>query len=250
MITNSDWKAVHEDWIAAERKRVGEPPTAAEVLAYTRGELSGEDEARVRERLVCYPHLVRTLTTPFPEDDVQPGHPEFLSEHELARHWTALQKRIHSPSTGPGVLTFWRAAAAVAATLALLLGGLLWDATSRLNQPRVTAEEVLLLPDGQRGGTPGTATLSTDGEPFLLVVPLIAEPESDQFRLEIVRATPDGEVLWRSGTLRRRATDTFTIEIPRAKLEPGRYRVVVYALSGAREERLAGYSFRVPAPER
>src|ERR1051325_10204358 len=65
MITKTEWQGLHQQLMADERKRMGDPPTAEEVLAYMSGELSAEEEERIRERLVCYPELVRTLTAPF-----------------------------------------------------------------------------------------------------------------------------------------------------------------------------------------
>src|SRR5229473_3644267 len=61
MITKSEWQMVHHSMMAEERGHGGEPPASEEVFAYMRGELSPEDEARLRERLVNYPDLVRTL---------------------------------------------------------------------------------------------------------------------------------------------------------------------------------------------
>src|SRR3954447_15685824 len=92
MTTKSEFSAANRDLVSENRATNGEPPTAEEVLAYTRGELTPEEEARIRERLIAYPDLVRTLTTPFPEP-AEPGHPDYLSDHEFARHWKALQKR-------------------------------------------------------------------------------------------------------------------------------------------------------------
>ena len=59
MITKSDLKAVFDQMTAEERQRLPEPPTVEEMLAYRRGELSADEESRVRELLICYPELLR-----------------------------------------------------------------------------------------------------------------------------------------------------------------------------------------------
>ena len=122
MTTKSELSAANRELMSENRLTIGEPPTAEEVLAYTRGELGPDEEAQIRERLMAYPELVRTLTTPFPEG-AEPDHPDYLSDHEFARHWKALQKRRQRPDGG---LQFWRAFGAIAAVLAVVFGALLW----------------------------------------------------------------------------------------------------------------------------
>src|SRR5207302_11169100 len=103
MTTKSELSAANRELMAEERLSIGEPPTAGEVLAYMRGELTADEKVRIRERLIAYPELVRTLTAPFPEG-AEPDHPDYLSDHEFARHWSALQKRRRRPDRG---LQFW-----------------------------------------------------------------------------------------------------------------------------------------------
>lgn len=221
MITKSDLEAVLAEMNAEDRARLGEPPTAEEMLAYRNGELSAEEEARVRALLVCYPELARALVTPF-----EPEHRVLQFRHA----WTAL-----------------------AAALALLFGALFWHAESNarrlaneLSTPRVSDFE-LLMPDGQRGPGEASATLTAQGESFLLGVPLINEPNFDTYRLEIAdTAATAPRTLWSSGPLHRGANDTFAILVPRAFLPPGKYAVVLHGVSGARDERLTSYAFRVP----
>jgi len=243
-----------------DRRRLGEPPTAEELLAYRRGELSVAEEARVRELLVCYPELARALTVPFPVEGAAPGDPDFLTDAEFATHWASLQKRVHDEdavATRPEearVLQFWRrASTALAAALLLAFGGLLWQAQSRarlakeLGDPRVTSEEQLLLPDGQRGGGDGSLTLAAEGDSFLLIAPLVGGSQFPRYRLEIVDlSTTPPRALWSSTALHRRFNDTFAILVPRPFLKPGRYQIVLSGVDGAHEERLATYTLRVP----
>jgi hypothetical protein len=217
------------------------------MLAYTRGELSPEEEARVRERLAGHPDLVRTMTEPFPAEGANPGDPDYLPDAELATHFASMQKRMHvaKPAERGRVLQFWRYAAAIAAGIAVVLGALLWQTSANLVQPRVVGEQQVLFPDGRRGPSSEPATLTAQGESVLLITPLIGESDYDRYRIEIVDASSDRPI-WSSDALRPE-DDSFAILVPRRFLKPGIYRVVVFGITGTREERLATYSLRAPA---
>jgi hypothetical protein len=246
MITKSDWQTVHRQLLADDRLKVGPPPTAEEMLAYTRGELSPEDQARVRERLISYPELLRTLTAEFPAEGAEPSDPDYLSDEEYAVHWASLQKRMPRAAAGGRVLQFWRWTAGVAAAIALILGGALWQAIHRIAQPRVVADQQVLFPDGRRGGGEAVTPLTGHGDSALLVIPLSGPHDYQRYRLELIDAE-SRRTLWRSAILAPPENDTFAILVPRAFLHPGICRIAVYGISGATEERLATSSFRVTA---
>ena len=243
MTTKSELSAANRDLITENRLAIGEPPTAEEVLAYTRGELAPDEEARIRERLIAYPDLVRTLTTPFPEG-ADPDHPDYLSDHEFARHWKALQKRRHRSDGG---LQFWRTFGAIAAAVAVVFGGLLWRAEMQLKQPQAVGELQELYPDGQRGigGQPNTLTAS--GESYLLVPTLSPDLAVDKLRAEIVDAANPSRTVWTGRTVPRTPNGSFVIFVPRDSLKPGTYRLVVYGITGERQEPLSSFTLRVPA---
>jgi hypothetical protein len=224
-----------------------EPPTAEEMLAYQRGELSPEDEARFQERLVQHPELVRTLTVPFPAEGAEPGDPDYLSDDEFATHWAKLEKRrtFVRPAARPP--RFWQWSTAAAAAMAITFGALLWQANARRAEPLVLSEPQVLFPDGRRGpGTREAAPLTAEGEVVALITPLIGQREFDRYRLEMLDES--GRAVWSSDELRRREDDTFVILVPRRFLKPGAYQIVIHGSAGAAEERLASYSLRVPRP--
>lgn len=253
MITKSDWQAVHHQLMADERRKIGDPPTAEEMLAYTRGELPAEAEARVRERLVLHPDLVRTLTEPFPTEGAEPGDPDYLPDEEFTKHWAAMQQRLgrEKPAAAEGrVLQFWRVSTAIAAALAVLFGALLWQTVSKLSEPRVIGEHQVLLPEATRGPGVARATpLTPHGDHVGLVLTSLDGRGFDRLRVEMLRGG-DGRSVWRSGSLPWTAetNERFTVVVPRRFLEPGTYRIVVYGLAGGSEEHLASYSVGVPAP--
>jgi hypothetical protein len=238
MTTKSEFAAA---LMAADHQRRIEPPTAEEMLAYTRGELPPEEAARIRERLIAYPELVRTLTAQFPEG-AQPGHPDYLSDDEFAGRWAALQKRRQHPEGGR-VLQFWRAFGAIAATLALVFGAMLWRAQTELKNPHLLVQQVL-MPDGQRGGGDAATAVTAQGE-FFLLVPFVGESAAESFRADIV-AVNSGKAIWTSNAVRRNPDDSVMIVVPRRFFRSGRYQVRLYEINGARQEPLSTYTIRVP----
>ncbi len=241
MTTKSQWHAANRALMSENRQRFGEPPSGEEVLAYTRGELPAHEAARVCERLVAYPDLVRTLTAEFPVDAAKPGDPDYMSDDEFAKHWASLQKRM--PVKGGGrVVQFWPAISAIAATLAIVFGALFWQERVERMRPRVAWDQQDLRPDGRRGIDDNAVTLQAQGESFLLVLRPPATPVFDSYRLEIV--SPERS-LWKSEKLPWRADD-IPILVHRSFFKSGKYQVVLYGESGGREERVSTYSLRVP----
>jgi hypothetical protein len=244
MTTKSEFAAANRDLIAETRASLGEPPTSEEMLSYTRGELAPDEEARIRERLIAYPELVRTLTTPFPEG-AEPGHPDYLSDHEFARHWKALQKRRQRPDGG---LQFWRAFGAVAAAVAVVFGALLWRAQTELKKPQAVWEQKELYPEGQRGVESGPQTLSVSGDSYLLMPMLLgSDSAAEKLRAEIVNVTNPSRTVWSSRAVSRTSDGSFVILVPHDSLKPGTYRLVVYSITGERQEPLNSFTFRVAA---
>lgn len=254
MISKSDWTAVHQQLLAEGRERLGEPPTEEQLLAYRRGELHGEEEARVRELLVYYPELARTLDNPS-SAEVKPGDADYLSDEELAADWAALQGRLYGapagaiPVTGGRVLPFWPTLAAAAA-LVIVLGGLLIraysapDGVQQPGRPSIALEETFLLPDGRRG--PDEPTTVSNEQDLLLVAALTTQKEYPDYRLDIIEAdTVLRRVVWSSTGLRRRTDSTFYILVPQRFLAPGKYQLVVYGLEGKAEQELVKYTIVV-----
>jgi hypothetical protein len=244
MITKTDWRAAGQHLMSDERRRLGDPPTAEEMLAYTRGELSAEDEERVRERLVCHPDLVRTLTEPFPSVGAKKGEPDFMSDEEFARHWASLRTRLRRDEPSHD----WRFSLvlhALAAIIIVVFGALLWQARVELSRPQVIGEELVLYPDGRRGPSGEATTLTANGDSVLLVVPLTGQREFHRYRLELLDVASNRAV-WTTTAPHPGERNSFVIVVPRRFLKPGTFRLVVYGLAGASEERVATYSLRVP----
>jgi hypothetical protein len=244
MTPKSQWEMANEALMNEQRKQNGEPPSSEEILAFLRGGLEPDEEERIRERLVCYPELMRTLTEPFPEHGAEPGDPDYLSDADFAKQWAVLRNRVDAPPADGRVVPFLAAFTAVAAALAIVFGALLWHARSELSRPRIVQEQ-LLEPDGRRGPGEAAATLSPRGDSWLLIVPLIGDETSRAYVLEIVDVDA-GRSMWRSERLHRGENDSFAVLVPREFLRKGKYQIVLYGTDGARGLRLATYTIRVP----
>jgi hypothetical protein len=259
MITKSDWEAVRQRMSDQDRRNLGEPPTADEVLAYSKRELSETDAARVRTWLVGDPELARALIAPFPTDDARPGDDAFLSYSELTTEWKSLQARIHGPGSEVEAasgrrLKFPERWIVLAAAIALVFAGLLWQAESKvrrldreLNGPRVLHAAHQLEPDSGRRGAPEESTLTAvKGENVLLELPLSGSSRFKQYRVQIAdaRAVP-ARSLWKSPAIDAEEDEPISVLISGDYFETGKYRIVVYGVSGASEEPLDSYTVHV-----
>lgn len=216
MSTKSEWQAVQARVLAERRQRLGEPPTAEEMLAYSRGELQGEEEERVRALLVTYPELLRALQTDF--EDV--------------------------PKKEARVFQFSRYLAPIAAAVAVILGVMLWRAQSQVNEPRfVDWQHETLEPANYRGPADGVKTLSSDADVYVLDILLSDERQFSSYRVDLVEGATR-RVIW-SRTSARPEGDTFSLLVPRTKLRTGRYDAVVYGIGDQGSQQLASYPFRI-----
>lgn len=240
MTTKSNWQAVHEQMTEEDRRRLGDPPTGDEVLAYMRGELSEEEEARVRALLVAYPELARTLTHPFPSEE----EGETFSEEELSKHFAQFQERVRPAAARVLPFRSVAAALAVAAMLALVFGGLLVQARRELGRPYVAPEAQDLLPDGRRGGSGSLERVAAAGQPLHLRISISDQAEYPAYRFELVNEA--GKNFYSSEAMERTNDETFSI-VMRRGLPAGNYKIVLHSVDGQRERQLSEYAFRVPA---
>jgi hypothetical protein len=238
MMNRTEWQAVRDAMIADDRARLGPPPTAEELLAYERGELSAEEAERVRQLLLAYPELARAYAAPFPEDDAA------LPSDVVDRQWQRFRagKDVES---GGRVLQFWRAVSAIAAAVAVIFGAMLWQKESESRRPHALPEAQVLSPDGSRGVEPPHLAITPSGESVVLTVSVIGTNDYERYRIELVRGDSQKPV-WTSEPLRLpKSGSAFDLEIPSATLAPGTYQIVVEGLRGTAREPVATYSVDV-----
>lgn len=253
MSTKSEWQKAIRELAEEDRRKLGDPPTAEEMLAYSRGELSVAEEERIQDLLVAYPELARMYSTPFAEEPPARETDQVRPE-QLAANWNDLQRRvgIAAPvqhATGR-VLVFRRhLPAAVAAALALVFLGLLMrseyrarDTAREAMRPRLLASPQELTPGGSRGAGAPTM-LRKDGEAYLLKPRLINEVRYPHYHLELHDSR--NKAVWTNNTAEPDEDDAFQIVIPHAFLRDGEdYRLQIFGVDGERRELLGSYDVR------
>ena len=242
MMNRSDWNAVRDTLIADDRAKLGDPPTVDELLAYERGELSQEDADRVQQLLIAYPELARAYAAPFPADDTG------LPADVIDRQWNAFRADKRDGSgQGARVLQFWRAAAAIAATVAIVFGATLWQTRRELLRPHILPEAAVLTPDGRRGLAEQPFAITPTGDSVLLVVSIIGPTDYETYRLELIRGDSH-KLVWSSDPLRDTSSHSFNVEVPSRALPAGTYQVIAYGLRGNAREEVATYTVDVRRP--
>ena len=233
MNKRTEWQAEHD-----------QPPTAEQMLAYSRGELSADEAARVWERLQEYPDLARAYTDPFPEAGAVPGDEDYVSDEEIGRRWVSFEKKVQRGR----VVQFPRVLSAIAAALVVLLGGLLWQSQMKvrslqreLDQPRALTEVVLNEDGGYRGAS--SEPTITAGQAVNLVLQTNAD-HHDEYRAQL-RTAGSREVQWEDA-VQRSEVDDFRVTLLR--VQPGRYEVVLFGTTNGKRTLLGTYFFTV-SPE-
>lgn len=255
MTSKSDWQDANRELIAEQRQRLGDPPTADELQAYSRGELSENEEERIRDLLVVYPELARMYAAPFPEEG------DAVSEEQVRGSWNALQERLgirkdpvhpETEAQRGRVLSFRYVPASVAAALALLFFGLFVQAESRARYhaeqsriPRVLGDPQELDPDGNRG-THAQTMLRKDGEAYLLKPRLINQVRYAHYRIELHDAK--GAQLWFNNTAQPDEYDAFQIVVPHEFFRAGeRYGLRIFGVDGNAKKAVGAYDLAVPS---
>ncbi|HJQ36680.1 MAG TPA: hypothetical protein VKB93_06045 [Thermoanaerobaculia bacterium] len=241
MTNKSDWQEANRRLTAEQRKTLGDPPTAEEMQAFSRGELSESEEERIRDLLVAYPELSRMYAAPFPEEG-QPG----VSNEEIAAGLKDVQRRLGVPAVPlrPPVRRYLPTT--IAAALALLFFGLFVQAESRARnvQPRILGAPQEIYPDANRGPAAPTP-LRKDGEAYLLKAHLLNQVRYPHYRIELHDAK---DLVWTSHASEPGADDSFQIVIPHDFLRTGgAYQLRIFGIDGNTSRHVGSYDVAAPA---
>lgn len=255
MTTKSEWQEANRRLMAEERQRLGDPPTAEEMLAYSRGELPESEEERIRDLLVAYPEIARMYGAAFPEEG------DAVTEEELAAGWKTLQQRLGGrravndsrAESQRGRVVFRRyVPSTIAAALALVFFGLFVQAETRARHferqsrlPRLLGAPQELVPDGNRG--PDSATLlRQDGEAYWLKLPLINQVRYPHYRIELRDAR--GTTIWSGNAAQPDQDDAFQIVVPHELLRSGQtYQLRIAGVDGKTQTTVGMYDVAVAA---
>lgn len=238
-MSNSDLKAVRDEILAADRRRFDTAPSNKTILAYWRGDLSGDEEDNVRELLACHPELAQAIAIPFGSDEALP--------HAIVdRQWTEFRARM-LPTPRRFI---WQASTAIAATLALTFGALFWDARNALLAPRSIVAEQLLESSSTPEARGGAATiLSADTGDVVLHISLHGVPRFASYRVDIMEISGrEAYRRWSVDTQTGAQEDVLRILIPGGSLKPGQYELVTYGLEDTNSKELHRHPIRVDPP--
>ena len=244
--------------MAEERRRLGEPPTPDELIAYAEGTLPESERGRIEAFTTADPQVARTLIDleSFPE--VEPAAAgEELSEDELAAGWEDLRDGLREAGVLPGEpaavgppapppgrrgAALGSRAGQLAAVLAVTTVGLgLYVAGLHLSgrvggpgPPRLNPVVKSLLPVGAGGerssGEVEAVALPPTSDSLVLILSVLEAPATPGIRLEVYDAS--GRRVWQTGGLVRNPDGTFSVDLPRGLLAPGRYRLELVGTDG------------------
>lgn len=245
MTNKSEWQEANRRVTVEQREKLGDPPTADEMLAYSRGELSESEEERIRDLLVAYPELARMYAAPFAEEG-EPG----VSPEQVAAGFDDLQRRAGGKAVPLRAPVRRYLPTTVAAALALVFFGLFVQAENRARNhardcqvPRILGEPQQLDADGNRG--PGSPTLlRKDGEAYLLAPHLINSVRYPHYAIELHDANG---AIWTSHSAAA-GKETFQIVIPHDFLRTGvTYQLRIFGVDGETRRPVGSYDVAVPA---
>ena len=245
MTNKSDWQDANRRLMAEQREKLGDPPTAEEMLAYGRGEMSAEEEERIRDLLVAYPELARMYSAPFPEE------PEAgVSNEAIERGWDDVQRRLGVTVMPVRARMRNYIPTTIAAALALVFFGLFVQAESRARDhargcdlPRVLGPPQELESDGTRGGG-SPITLRKDGDAYLLKPRLLNQVHYLNYSMELRDKIG---VVWSAPSAQPDEKDAFQIVIPHSFLRPGTYQLHIFGVDGEVRRDVGQYDAEVPA---
>jgi hypothetical protein len=245
MTNKSEWQDANRRLAAEQREKLGDPPTAEEMLAYSRGEMSAEEEDRIRDLLVAYPELARMYSAPFPEE-TEAG----VSNEVIRDSWTEMQRRLRVTVMPARARVRNYIPTTIAAALALVFFGLYVQAESRARDhargdlPRVLGAPQELDPDGNRGSDDPTM-LRKDGDAYLLKPHLLNQVHYAHYSIELLGT--NGAV-WTSPSAQPDGKATFQIVIPHDFLRPGvRYQLRIFGIDGDARRPVGSYDVMVPS---
>jgi hypothetical protein len=248
MTNKTEWQEANRRLMAEQREKLGEPPTAEEMLAYSRGELSAEEEDRIRDLLVAYPEVARMYGAPF-EEEPQAGVSDETSHDAIRDGWDDVQRRLGATVMPARLRVRNYIPTTIAAALALLFFGLYVQAESRARDhargdlPRVLGAPQELNPDGSRSGTP--RMLRKDGDAYLLKPQLINQLHAPHYSIEL--HDTNGPV-WGSPSAQPDSEGAFQIVIPHDFLRPGvRYQLRIFGIDGDTRRPVGSYDVMVPS---
>lgn len=242
-----------------ERSLIGPHPAPEQIVAYHERRLPAEEMESLRAHLVACPDCAAQLVelaALLEEEDTPESE---MSPTELDAAWQRQRSKLFpgSPLSFPDRRTHhapprlrraWTAAASLglAAALLAVVVAVQWRTIIRLEQPQVNPPLVNLVPEGSvRQGIQEIPELRLLPEVKRVWVILNPESELDYPSYDAEIRSADGEVVLRLADLRSSEAGNFRLEIPRALLPEGEYRIVLLGKKGGQRRTVGEFDLRV-----
>jgi anti-sigma factor RsiW len=242
-----------------EGSPIGPHPAPEQIVAYHEHRLPAEEMESLRAHLVACPDCAAQLVelAALVEGDDAPG-PE-MSRAELDAAWQRQRGKLFpgSPLSFPDRRTHdapprlrraWAAAASLglAAALLAVVVAVQWRTIVRLERPQVNPPLVNLRLEGSvRQGNQKIRELHLTPEVERAWVILNPDGELDYPSYDAEIRSADGEVVLRLADLRSSEAGNFRLEIPRALLPEGEYRIVLLGKKGGQRRIVGEFELRV-----
>lgn len=244
-----------------ERRSFDLHPAPEQLVAYHERRLSPEAMETFRTHLTACPDCASQLLglADLLDGGATDGEPASeLPRAELDAAWQRQKARLFpvTPATlpdrsRPGSSPLRRARIAasslgLAAALLAAVVGLQWQTIARLEQPQVNPPLVNLVPTGSvRQALPEAPELRLPPNGERAWVILNPERDLDFSSYDAELRTADGKIVLRLTNLHSSEAGNFRLELPRALLTAGDYRIVLVGKKAGQSRTLDEFAFRV-----
>jgi Putative zinc-finger len=256
MQSRSDPNELLRDFFRRERQKDARHPSPEQIAAYQERRLSPGEAEEVRAHLAACPDCTAELLelTALLEAE---GVPDAgASRAQLDASWQRQRRRLPPDRAIPTVARrtsaplrrAWATAASlgVAAMLLMFLALAQWRTIARLQQPQANPPLLNLAPSGSlRQGLPAVPDLRLpeDAARAWVILNPVAELDFPSYDVEVI--APGGAVAVRFEGLRSSEAGNFRLELPRAVLRAGRYRLLLFGKKAGQRHLICEFALRV-----
>lgn len=237
-------------------------PSARELTAYHRDELTDEEMERIRDHLSLCRDCADLVLDVASFAEPEAGSRTFAASEGMPAAWESLRSRLPDDERSPAtVIPFPRktprllprsAPIAAALVVAVVCGWMIsrWQSGEApgLGEPQLTVPVQDLFPRSYRRGSDPLPSLEvpTEARIFLLQLNLADAGSYPDYFLRIVDAA--GGEIWSGNGLRRTAAGNFRIALPRRLLPAGQYGIELYGVGGSSRTLLERFDLSIEYP--
>lgn len=239
----------------SERHAIDRHPSPEQIVAYHEQRLSPGEAEDVRMHLAACPDCTSqllALADLYEEEDPDAR----ISHAELDAAWERQRDALFPPAPvvslprrTPLRRDWATASLGLAAALLAIVSFVQWRTIVELRQPQTNPPLVNLEPVGsvrQSAQAPRELRFSADAQRAWVILNPVTELDAPAYEVEV--AAPDGTVVLHLD-LQRSEVGNFRLEIPRAVLAEGDYRIVLFGRKAGSRETAGEFVLRVrPAP--